>query len=102
MGKFEDEQFTVGQKIEFLLDRVVPGEEVFFEELFRTVSSRGEVVVTFLALLELIRLRQLSAVQEGQLKPIRIRRTPEGVLGVTSGEAPAVEGTGQPSGDSAV
>lgn len=102
MGTFENDQFTVSQKIEFLLDRVAPDEEIFFEELFRTVSSRGEVVVTFLALLELIRLQQLSAVQEGPLKPIRIRRTPEGVLGVTSGEAPAVEGTGQPSGDSAV
>jgi segregation and condensation protein A len=32
VGRFEDEQFTVGQKIEFILDRVLPGEEVLFEE----------------------------------------------------------------------
>jgi len=62
-GRFQDEEFTVGQKIEFLLDRMTPGEEVLFEDLFRTASSRGEVVVTFLALLELIRLQQLAAWQ---------------------------------------
>ena len=78
-GRFQDEEFTVGQKIEFLLDRMTPGEEVLFEELFRTASSRGEVVVTFLALLELIRLQQLAAWQEGPLMPIRIRRAPEPV-----------------------
>jgi segregation and condensation protein A len=78
-GRFQDEEFTVGQKIEFLLDRMTPGEEVLFEDLFRTASSRGEVVVTFLALLELIRLQQLAAWQEGPLMPIRIRRAPEPV-----------------------
>jgi len=76
-GRFQYEEFTVGQKIEFLLDRMTPGEEVLFEDLFRTASSRGEVVVTFLALLELIRLQQLAAWQEGPLMPIRIRRAPE-------------------------
>ena len=76
-GRFQDEEFTVGQKIEFLLDRMNPGEEVLFEDLFRTATSRGEVVVTFLALLELIRLQQLAAWQEGPLMPIRIRRAPE-------------------------
>jgi segregation and condensation protein A len=79
-GRFQDEEFTVGQKIEFLLNRMTLGEEVLFEDLFRTASSRGEVVVTFLALLELIRLQQLAAWQEGPLMPIRIRRAPEPVL----------------------
>ena len=102
VGRFEDEKFTVGQKIEFLLDRIVPGEEILFEDLFRSMSSRGEVVVTFLAMLELIRLRQLAAVQEGPLQPIRIRRTPEGVLGVPTEVISTEEGTGQPSDNSAV
>ena len=97
-GRFQDEEFTVGQKIEFLLDRMTPGEEVLFEELFRTASSRGEVVVTFLALLELIRLQQLAAWQEGPLMPIRIRRAPEPVsenipLSVSEG-VPQISGEG--------
>jgi len=102
VGRFEDEKFTVGEKIEFLLDRIVPGEEILFEDLFRSMSSRGEVVVTFLAMLELIRLRQLAAVQEGPLQPIRIRRTPDGVLGVPTEVVSTEEGTGQPSDNSAV
>jgi len=102
VGRFEDEQFTVGQKIEFLLDRISPGEEILFEDLFRTMSSRGEVVVTFLAMLELIRVRQLAAVQDGPLHPIRIRRTPDGVLGVPTEPMVVEEGTSQPSESSAV
>ena len=86
-GRFEDEEFTVGQKIEFLLDRIAVGEEVVFEDLFRTMSSRGEVVVTFLALLELIRLQQLTAVQDGPLLPIRIHRALEPALESTSSGA---------------
>ena len=107
-GRFQDEEFTVGQKIEFLLDRMTPGEEVLFEDLFRTASSRGEVVVTFLALLELIRLQQLAAWQEGPLMPIRIRRAPEPVsenlpLSVPEGvpQSPG-EGAGQSPDLSAV
>jgi segregation and condensation protein A len=97
-GRFQDEEFTVGQKIEFLLDRMTPGEEVLFEDLFRTASSRGEVVVTFLALLELIRLQQLAAWQEGPLMPIRIRRALEPVsenlpLSVSEG-VPQIPGEG--------
>jgi segregation and condensation protein A len=98
-GRFQDEEFTVGQKIEFLLDRMTPGEEVLFEDLFRTASSRGEVVVTFLALLELIRLQQLAASQEGPLMPIRIRRAPEPVAENTPLSVP--EGVPQISGEGA-
>lgn len=102
VGQFEDEQFTVGQKIEFILDRIAPGEEVRFEDLFRTLSSRGEVVVTFLAMLELIRVGQLGAVQEGPLQPILIRRTPEVREGRPAEPISEVEGTSQPEGNSAV
>ena len=91
----------MGQKIEFLLDRVPIGEEVPFEDLFRTMSSRGEVVVTFLALLELIRLRQLMARQEGPLKPIFIQRAPEGGWPApVLDEGEQGDETGQPAGES--
>jgi len=107
-GRFEDEEFTVGQKIEFLLDRISIGEEVVFEDLFRTMSSRGEVVVTFLALLELIRLQQLTALQDGPLLPIRIHRSLEPALesmpsGVQESVPPSDgEGAGQSPDLSAV
>ena len=48
-----------------------------FSELFAGVTSRSEVVVTFLALLELIRLKQLVAVQHEPFGEIVICRAPQ-------------------------
>jgi segregation and condensation protein A len=50
---------------------------VRFSELFEGVTSRSEVVVTFLALLELIRLKQITAMQREPFGEIEIcRATP--------------------------
>jgi segregation and condensation protein A len=59
---FED-KWTVSEKIEHLLNLIAERTRLKFSELFESVTSRSEVVVTFLALLELIRLKQLVAVQ---------------------------------------
>jgi segregation and condensation protein A len=47
---------------------------VRFSELFEGVTSRFEVVVTFLALLELIRLKQITAAQREPFGEIEICR----------------------------
>jgi segregation and condensation protein A len=47
---------------------------VKFSELFETAASRSEVVCTFLALLELIRLHQLICAQPEEFGEIEIRR----------------------------
>jgi len=72
---FED-KWTVSQKIEYLLQLVVAGTSVKFFQLFATATSRSEVVVTFLALLELMRLRQLVASQKEPFGEIEITRAP--------------------------
>ena len=59
---FED-KWTVSEKIELLMRVLGERPAMRFSELFEGVTSRSEVVVTFLALLELIRLKQLVAVQ---------------------------------------
>src|SRR5437868_14714938 len=48
---FED-KWTVSEKIEQLLKMAAEGQRMNFSELFEGVTSRSEVVVTFLALLE--------------------------------------------------
>ena len=68
---FED-QFTVSEKIEVILRRTGTGGRVLFSELFEGVASRVEIVVTFLALLELIRLKQVRATQPDPLGEIQI------------------------------
>jgi segregation and condensation protein A len=59
---FED-KWSVSEKIEHLMRALSERLRMKFSELFEGVTSRSEVVVTFLALLELIRLKQLSVVQ---------------------------------------
>jgi len=68
------EHYTVSDKIETILQRVASGTRLKFSELFAHVASRVEVVVTFLALLELIRLRQVRAVQVNAFDEIEIER----------------------------
>ena len=43
---------------------------MLFHELFDSARSRMDVVVTFLALLELIRIRAVHALQKERLGPI--------------------------------
>jgi segregation and condensation protein A len=50
------------------------GVALKFTELFSDSSARTEIVVTFLALLELIRLKQLRAVQDGAFGEIELQR----------------------------
>ncbi len=70
---FED-KWTVSEKIEYLLRVLGERPSVRFSELFEGVTSRSEVVVTFLALLELIRLKQLTAIQREPFGEIEICR----------------------------
>ena len=66
------ERFSVSEKIDAILQRVATGTPVRFSDLFGSVASRLEVVVTFLALLELIRLKQVRAVQKNIFEDIEI------------------------------
>ena len=66
------ERFSVSDKIDAILRRVATGGRLRFSDLFGAVVSRVEVVVTFLALLELIRLKQVRAVQKSIFEEIEI------------------------------
>jgi len=66
------ERFSVSDKIEKILERVGDGAPVRFSELFGQIVSRVEIVVTFLALLELIRLNQVRAMQRKVFDEIEI------------------------------
>jgi segregation and condensation protein A len=66
------ERFSVSEKIDAILQRVATGVPLRFSDLFGAVVSRLEVVVTFLALLELIRLKQVRAVQKNIFEEIEI------------------------------
>lgn len=69
-----EENFTVSDKIEFLLRVIYDGIPVRFDECFAEAANRAEIVVTFLAMLELIRLKQLRVRQENHFEDIWIER----------------------------
>jgi segregation and condensation protein A len=69
-----DDRWTVSDKIDFLLATVPVGGRMRFEELFNEASSRSEVIVTFLAILELIKLHFLEIEQTKTLGEIALLR----------------------------
>jgi len=73
---FED-KWTVSEKIEQLLRLLAERQSLRFSELFEGVTSRSEVVVTFLALLELYRARAVAFDQSEPLGVLQISWTGE-------------------------
>lgn len=73
-GDIIDDRYTVSDKIELLMQHVQPGESKRFEELFQTATTKAEVIVTFLALLELMKLNQFVVKQSELLGDIVIER----------------------------
>jgi segregation and condensation protein A len=74
---FEKETVTVGEMIQILQDRLQPGASVAFEQLFDDVTSKILLVVTFLALLEMVRLRILRIYQSKAFGTIHVSRPAE-------------------------
>jgi segregation and condensation protein A len=66
------EQISVEARIEQLLARLSETEACGFEELFGDTDDRSGLIVTFLALLEMIRLKLVRVFQSGGFGPIRV------------------------------
>ena len=83
MGEIADDRFTVSDKIDYLIKEVKPGQQMTFFSLFEEATTKNEVIVTFLALLELIRLKEFRFEQRelmGDIAIQRCERTGGGVL----------------------
>lgn len=74
LGDIIDDRFTVADKIEMLLDRCLPGEALRFDTFFASATTKAEVIVTFLAVLELMKLNQFVVQQSHLLGDIFIER----------------------------
>jgi len=89
------EQIPIETRIEQLLERLSETEACGFEELFADVQTRAGMIVTFLALLEMIRLKLVRVFQQSSFTPIRVykRARPDGapIFGVTESTEPATE-----------
>jgi len=91
---FED-KWSVSEKIELVLKVILERKQVRFSELFENAANRWEVICTFLALLELIRLKQLACTQPEPFAEIAIVRSQPGEAPAT----PAITDGAQPESE---
>ncbi len=105
------DRWSVSEKIELLRQEITVRRTMRFSELFAEAASRVEIVVTFLATLELIRLKVLACAQSEAFGEIELSLAPDPSLEAgaslaaahAAGESPSVTGLQETSaaGDSA-
>ena len=66
------EQISIESRIDQLLAKLSETEACGFEDLFQDVQTRAGMIVTFLAMLEMIRLKLIRVYQTGAVGPIRV------------------------------
>ena len=72
--KIELDEFKIEDKMEYLKNKIIENKNLSFSQISKMCSCKGEVIVTFLALLELIRIKIVKVVQEGNFKEIYLER----------------------------
>lgn len=75
LGEIAADRFTVADKIDYVLKTIRSGNALHFSKMFSHMASRNEIICTFLALLELLRLRQIAAVQDARFGDILITKS---------------------------
>jgi segregation and condensation protein A len=88
VGQILREEITIEAKIREILDFLELQSSMAFEELFATSHRRIDLIVTFLALLELIRMKQIVALQPdifGAIRIYRVDAAPTSSLPVVAG-----------------
>lgn len=68
------DEFTVEQKVHDLLHMLVKNQVLSLFELFKAAKNKLEIIATFLAVLELIRLKEILIVQKQKFSDIEIIR----------------------------
>jgi len=72
------EEYTVGQKVTYIVENLKIAKRLSITDLFGGMTSRQEIVCTFLAVLELIKLNRIACVQDAHFGDIVVEpREPE-------------------------
>jgi segregation and condensation protein A len=74
------DEFTIEEKIHDILHLLMVSEAIRLSEIFGKAKSRIEVIVTFLAILELIRLKEIAARQKEVFGEIEVTRNKENII----------------------
>ncbi len=68
------DEFTVAEKVHEIFHRLVKEPMIYFSDLFKQAKNKFEVITTFLAVLELIRLKEIATSQINHFGEIEISR----------------------------
>ncbi|MGB2600586.1 MAG: segregation/condensation protein A [Candidatus Omnitrophota bacterium] len=79
-------EFTVSDKIHEIYHILAKEPKMYFSSLFDKAEGKDEVIVIFLAILELIKMREVFVAQTGPFEDIEILRNPELVKNDTKSE----------------
>jgi len=74
------DEFTMEDKIHNILHLLLVRPSVAISELFSQSKSKVEIVVTFLAILELIRMKEIVAMQKGLFQDIEVSRNKDNII----------------------
>ena len=69
--------YTVQQKIASIKDALLIKDEIVFTSLLEENPTKGEIINTFLALLELLKFQEVTALQDGTYSDIIIKKKKE-------------------------
>jgi segregation and condensation protein A len=70
----QKDEFTVAEKVHEIFHRLVREPKIYFSSLFKSAKNKFEVITTFLAILELIRLKEVKIHQGDHYSDIEIAR----------------------------
>ncbi|MBD3425672.1 MAG: segregation/condensation protein A [Candidatus Omnitrophica bacterium] len=79
-------EYTVSDKIHEIYHILAKDPRIYFSALFSRARCKDEVIAIFLAVLELIKMREIFVAQKGPFEEIEIIRNPELVKGAAKGE----------------
>lgn len=73
------DEFTIEEKIHGLLHMLLLHESLRLPDLFGRAKNKIEIIVTFLAVLELIKMKEIVALQSDTFHDIEIRRNKDNI-----------------------
>lgn len=74
------DEFTVEEKVHQVLHLLLVKSSIFISELFSQAKNKLDIIVTFLSILELIRMKEVLALQRGLFQEIEIIRNKENIV----------------------
>lgn len=76
----DHEEYTVDDKIHYILHSLLKKSSMVLTDFFAASRNKGEVIVTFMAVLELIRLKEIKVLQKRLFSDIEVVRNIENMI----------------------